>query len=147
MDNLNLLGQLTAPTTVGSSVLLGHWSLLNLLIELLLALWVGTLIVRSLQSKHPLLDNMALSVSDKISRVFAAMWAKLPWHVRRWCGLRRLECSMVCRFLLIRFYLFAYRQDVPPDFRWRFLFRYKPVNQVKSFDYFHKYGKWPNIRS
>ena len=144
---MNREAELTWPTAVGSGALLGHWSLLNLLIELLFAFGIGALVICSLKSKNLLMFAWANLVSDKISRVFAAMWAKLPWHVRRWCGLRRLECSMVCRFLLIRFYLFAYRQDVPPDFRWRFLFRYKPVNQVKSFDYFHKYGKWPNEKS
>src|SRR6266536_4013502 len=42
------------------------------------------------------------------------------------------------RFLLIRFYLFAYGKNVPADFRWGRFFGNKTVNQVEMVDDVHR---------
>ena len=141
---------LTATIAVGSGVLLGHWSLLNLLIELLSALGVGTLIVCSLQSKHPLLNNMALFISNKISRVLMAIWAKFPWHVRRWLRLRFLECRMLFRIFYIRLNLIAYKMKLIAKHgrNWRVcVFDDDVVKFLELVEYVHKNVKWPNEKS
>jgi hypothetical protein len=97
-----------APTAVGSGDLLGHWSLLNLFIELLLTLWIGTFIVCSLKSKHRLLHDVALFVSDKIAGIPAAMWTQMA-GLRDWLKILKLAAKLAHLYLEGRYLRFKLR--------------------------------------
>ena len=101
MHTNNLLEQPQGVTAVGSGDWLGHWSLFNLLIELLLALGVGTLIVCSFKAKHPLLDNMALSVSQKIASLLVAIWIQMT-GLRDWLIILKQAAQLAILDLKLR---------------------------------------------
>src|SRR5947208_1595141 len=78
--------------------------------------------------------------SQSVSGALNTRWdcrrrrASLEFRIlRNKCRIFLLKFGQVIRFLRIRLYLFAYGCDVPLDFRWRRLFHYKLLNQVKSF--------------